>query len=205
MKISLKVPFVSRLRKRDRLLLGVTTVCLGIYFLASLFIIPRARRYGMDRTLIEEQEKVLEGYLDTLAKEKGFQRQLAALETKAKSYDRFLLKADKAPLAAAELQNQVKEAAGQRGLDIVSERIATPTKGDYFVNIPVEVTANGGIAALRDFLYTVETGQQPVLTIPEINIRTSKKRSFDPVAKKYVELEELQSTILINGMMKSEP
>jgi Tfp pilus assembly protein PilO len=198
-----RVPLLSRMRKRDRLALGLAMAAAAVYLLASLVVIPRVRQYQENADLIAQEREALGGYLETLARERTLREQQTALKAGLETYARYMLAADKAPLAAAELQNRVKEAAASSGLEIISEKIGSPVKGEQYTQIPVEITANGTIGSLSAFLYAIETGS-PLLTIPEITIRVNKKRTFDAVSKKYVDVEELQSVVLISGMMKGE-
>jgi hypothetical protein len=192
----------GRMKRREKILLGSAVGSLALYLAAAALIIPAVRGWTTTGLLIEEKEAVLAGYRETLDKEKTLTRRLQALEASGASFDRFMLKSEKPPLAAAELQNRVKAVAENfAALDITSEKIAPPTKGDRYVNIPVEISVSGGIEPLRDFLYELETGL-PLLTIPDVTVRSNKKRIFDAPSKKYLDVEELQFTILLNGMMK---
>jgi Tfp pilus assembly protein PilO len=192
-----------RLKKRERVMLAVAGLAVVVYLLASLVVLPGIRRYVEAGTELEEGERVLEGYRTTLDRERDLRQRLQSAEAAAASLTPSLLTSDKPPLAAAELQNLVKDAAGSRGLQITSEKIAAAVKGEWMTVIPVEVTASGQINQLTDFLYAVETGR-PALSVPEMTIRVNKRRTFDAATKKYLDMEELQATILVTGMMRDE-
>ncbi len=193
-------PF-SRLRKREKVLVSLAAALLLVYLVAVTAVIPALRRYRLDGEMLADKERILEGYRETVAREKELKARVDALKGAAGSYDQYLLKSDKPSLAAAELQNRIKEAAVTYGLDIASEKIGNPTKGETAVLIPVEITTNGNIRSIKEFLYDIETGR-PLLSIPEITVRSNRRRTYDAAAKKYVDVEELQATILVHGMMK---
>jgi Tfp pilus assembly protein PilO len=190
-----------RLKKRERAMLGLAGVAIAVYLVLSLAVLPAVRRYEDAGSSLEEGERVLEGYRQALGRERDLSLRLREADAATEALRPSLLTSDKPSLAAAELQNLVKEAAGTRGLQITSEKIVSPVKGEWFTVIPVEVTASGQLEHLTDFLYAVETGR-PALSVPEMTIRVNKKRTFDAATKKYLDLEELQATVLVTGLMR---
>lgn len=200
-KLNLNFKWFSRFRKRERIFILAAVISLCVYLLLALAVIPLVRNYYLMGTLITEKETILRGYLETLEREKTLKRKSGSLLAAARVYDQYILDSAKPALAAAELQKRVKQAASIHGLDIISEKIAKPTRHDHYVIIPVEITAKGAIGPLKDFLYDIESGK-PLLSIPVFSIRISKRRIFDASTKKYKDIEELQATIVINEIMK---
>ncbi len=182
-------------------MLGLLAAFLAVYFTVSLVIIPRVRDHHHREELIQAKEKTLSGYLGILENEKALNKKISNLENSTKRYDRYFLESDKPALAAAEVQNRIKEVADIYGLEVTSEKIATSIKSGNYVIIPVQITATGDVGHLKDFLYEIESSI-PLMTASQLTVRVSKKRKFDPETRKYHDVEELQATVLINGLMK---
>ncbi len=199
--MSPKNSLFGRMRKRERMLVGLAAAALVVYSLAILMVLPGVRKYRLNGMLIEDKERILTGYRETLNKEKLLKKKLAAVGKALESYDQYLIAKETPDLAAAELSKRMKDASQTHKLDIPSEKTGNFPKEEHYTTIPVEITATGGIGPLKDFLYDIETGS-PLLNIPEITVRSNKRRTFDAASKKYLDVDEIQATILVNGYMK---
>jgi hypothetical protein len=192
---------LKRLRKRDRMLVFLVLIILGVYLTVTLAVLPQVQKHRTAGIELEEKGKFLADYLDILEEEKVLSKKIASMDKVTRRYDRYFLESTKSALAAAELQNRIKEAAGRYGVVITSEKIATSVKSGGYSIVPVQITATGDVGDLKDFLYDIETGL-PLMDTSQMTVRVNKRRKFDPKSRKYTDIEELQITVLINGLMK---
>jgi len=192
---------LKRLRKRDRLLVFLVVIILGTYLIISMVVLPQMSEYQAAGAELDEKGEFLAGYLDVLEEEKVLNKKISSMDKASRRYDRYFLESTKSALAAAELQNRIKEAAANYGVVITSEKIATSVKSGSYSIVPVQITATGDVGDLKDFLYDIETGV-PLMDTSQMTVRVNKRRKFDPKTRKYTDIEELQITVLINGLMK---
>jgi hypothetical protein len=190
-----------RLSQRERGLLALAAT-VAVLYVGILYIgIPLKRHFDDARLEIEQKKILLEGYSRTIGREASLKKAGELVRTAAGTFDPLYLKSTKPALAAAEVQSMIKEAATLSEVSVTSEKILKTVPGASHTGIPVEITVAGDIVRLRDFLFALETGK-PLLRISEINLRTVRKRSFDSASKKYLDIEELQATLLVSGIMR---
>ncbi|HKN47390.1 MAG TPA: type 4a pilus biogenesis protein PilO, partial [Candidatus Polarisedimenticolia bacterium] len=88
----------------------------------------------------------------------------------------------------------VKDAAGQAGLEVRSERILTPTARGELLEIPLEITVSGGIRELVALLYQLEEARQ-LLTLQDVKIRVLNVS----------QPKELLTTLTVSGFILPGP
>lgn len=186
--------------RRERVFL-VAGAAVLLAFLAWRTL-PRALLDGglRARRQIPERTAVLEAYLEAVGREGVLAEEAAALEEAILGYRETFLPGGTPALAAASLQTRYKELAEGAGLRIQSEKILAQVARDAYLELPVQVVANGDIRTLRDFIVAVE--RSPVFVgIRELGLRSVKRRQFVPETRQYVDLSDIQATMTLVGIV----
>ena len=188
---------------RERLFLLAALAALALYFGARP-LLPRLTNIGprADR-LLEEKSSVLAAYRQAVGREGALVAEAEALETRIGSRELALLPGATPPLAAADLQTRLKQLADRAGLKIQSEKILAHVKRDAYLEIPVQIVANGEIRNLRDFVVAVEAS--PVfIAVQEVSLRSVKRRQFVPETRTYIDVADLQASMTLVGLIRGE-
>jgi hypothetical protein len=115
--------------------------------------------------------KTLSRYMTLIADRPTLEKNLNALRELRKAENGKIIEGQTAPLAAATLQNTVKEAITSRGGSIASERVEKPENAGDFKMITVTIDAIlPDTRALGDTLLAIET-QTPYLVVRELDTR----------------------------------
>jgi Tfp pilus assembly protein PilO len=158
---------------------------------------PRSRR------LIAEKTEVIASYRQMVGRESALTAEAAALGTEIVAFEGALLPSATPPLAAADLQTRLKQLAERSGLKIQSEKILAHVKRDAYLEIPVQIVANGEIGNLRDFLVAVEAS--PVyIAIQDVSLRTVKRRQFIPETRGYTDISDIQASMTLVGLIRGQ-
>jgi len=115
--------------------------------------------------------KTLRKYTEAIAQKSNLEKQITALKDKRKTEDAKIIAAQTPSIAAADLQNSVKEIITGRGGTINSERVEKPEELGRFkvANVVLDVIFPD-IRALSDTLFAIET-QTPYLVVKELDVR----------------------------------
>ncbi|MBE0427326.1 MAG: hypothetical protein IBX72_11875 [Nitrospirae bacterium] len=138
-------------------------------------------------SLKEEQSikaKTLEKYINVISEKPEVEKKLASLKELRKAEDSKLVEGQTLSLAAASLQEKVKETVTRSGGTISSERVGKPEDAGNFRAISVSIdTVMPDPTALRDILYSLET-RTPYLTIKDLDVRVRNFRDPKEVVVK---------------------
>lgn len=130
--------------------------------------------------------KTLEKYLTLIAQKPQMEKRLASLKETRKADDSNLVEGKTLSLAAAALQDMVKDVVTRSGGTISSQRVGKPEDLGKFKVITVSIdTVVPDPRALRDILYSIET-RTPYLTIKDIDVRI---RNFKDPRDEVVKLD----------------
>lgn len=115
--------------------------------------------------------KTLQKYTEAIAQKTNLEKQIVALKDKRKSEDAKIIAAQTPAIAAADLQNSVKEIITGKGGTINSERVEKPEELGRFkvTNVVLDVIFPD-VRALSDTLFAIET-QTPYLVVKELDVR----------------------------------
>ncbi len=115
--------------------------------------------------------KTLEKYINLIAEKPELEKTLSSLKDTRKVEDSKLIEGQTLSLAAASLQEMVKEIITRSGGTISSERVGKPEDVGKFRAISVSIdTVLPDSRALRDVLYSIET-RTPFLVIKDLDVR----------------------------------
>ncbi|MEW6416511.1 MAG: type II secretion system protein GspM [Nitrospirota bacterium] len=130
-------------------------------------------------SLKEEQTiktKTLEKYINLISEKPQLEKKIVSLKEARKADQSKLIEGQTPSLAAATLQDMVKEIVTANGGTISSERVEKPEDLDKFKIISVSIdTVLPDSRALSDILYSIET-RTPYLTVKEVDTRVRNYR-----------------------------
>lgn len=120
--------------------------------------------------------KTLEKYITLISEKPQLEKKLVSLKEARKADDSRLIEGQTLSLAAATLQDMVKDIVTGRGGTISSERVGKPEDLGKFKIISVSIdTILPDSRALSDIFYSIET-RTPYLTVKELDIRVRNFR-----------------------------
>jgi len=187
--------------RRERLFLLGAAGLLAVYLGARPFLGRVADLGPRSGKLLAEKTKVIAAYRLAVGREGALTAEAAALGAEISAYEGALLPGSTPPLAAADLQTLLKQIADRTGLKIQSEKILAHVKRDAYLEIPVQIVANGEIRNLKDFLVAVEAS--PVfIAIQEVSLRTVKRRQFVAETRGYSDVSDIQASMTLVGLIR---
>ncbi len=145
-------------------------ILLGLFMYNYVYL-----RIQSDIASIKEEQsiktKTLEKYITVISEKPQLEKKIASLKESKKADESKLIEGQTPSLAAATLQDMVKEIITGRGGTISSERVGKPEDIGKFKIISVSIdTVLPDSRALSDVLYSIET-RTPHLTIKELDTR----------------------------------
>ncbi len=137
-------------------------------------------RIQADVASIKEEQavktKMLEKYITLISEKSPLEKTIVSLKETRNAEVSKLVEGQTLSLAAATLQDTVKEVITSRGGTISSERVGKPEDLGKFKIITVSIdTVLPDSRTLSDILYSIET-RTPYLTITELDIRVRNFR-----------------------------
>jgi general secretion pathway protein M len=127
---------------------------------------------------------------------------LQAIEAmRARDPRKLYLKAATAPLAAAEVQELVKNLIEANGGKLITAQVQSPKEEGRYRQVSVNLQFTANVLALRRILSGMETGQ-PVLFADNVVIRTQVPSTFKPAPggepEMFVQLDVIGYTLGVN-------
>ncbi|MFH1148519.1 MAG: type II secretion system protein GspM [Pseudomonadota bacterium] len=162
-----KLPFKVSRRERKILVLGAVVGALILLYMYR--VEPVLSEQQEAKKQIIQREKLLSGSQKRAKEKAPLQRDLSAVRTKLKEMEGGLLEGDNPSLAAASLQEIIREISGKTGIAVTSVRVLPPVPLDRYTEIPVRIETTGKISALKDLLYEIETWPK-LMMIKEMNV-----------------------------------
>jgi Tfp pilus assembly protein PilO len=188
---------------RERQLLFGAAALLVVY-LGARPLLDRAAVLGpQSGKLLSEKMKVIAAYQQAVGREGSLTAEAAALGAEIEAYESALLPGATPPLAAADLQTLLKQFSDRAGLKIQSEKILPHVKRDSYLEIPVQIVANGEMRNLKDFLVAVDSSKLFV-GVQNVSLRTVKRRQFVAATRSYVETNDIQASMTFIGLIHGE-
>ena len=188
---------------RERRLLFGAAALLVLYLVARP-ILGRVNVIGLQSgKLMAEKMKVIDAYRLAVGREASLIAEAAALEAEISAYETSLLPGATPPLAAADLQTLLKQFSDRAGLKIQSEKILPHVKRGSYLEIPVQIVANGEIRNLKDFLVAVDSSKL-FMSVQDISMRTVKRRQLIAETRTYLDINDIQASMTLVGLIHGE-
>jgi hypothetical protein len=175
------------MKKSKILILSIPLMLILFGFLMYEYVYIRIQtEIGSIKESQSMKTKTLEKCVTLIAEKPQIEKRLASLKEARKADDSKLVEGKTLSLAAASLQDMVKDIVTRGGGTISSQRVGKPEDLGKFKVITVSIdTILPDAMALRDILYAIET-QTPYLTIRDIDIRI---RNFKDPREQVVKLD----------------
>ncbi|KPK02113.1 MAG: hypothetical protein AMK71_03385 [Nitrospira bacterium SG8_35_4] len=184
------INILSKISERERkfIVLGGIAVFLiivyHVYGLYSDFKI-QAEEYSGTRVLMLEKQ------LAKLTDRESLEKRADEIKKEVAGYEMLFLRGNKPPVAAAELQQTIKDIASSLSIEIRLERALNPVDEDFFMSVPVEIGFTSSTARLKSLLERLRA--TPFL----INITEMQVRVLN-VSKP----EDINVTLVVSGYIK---
>jgi len=124
------------------------------------------------KTVSEAKIVLLKKQLIKLSEEENIQAQVQAFKQDFEIKKGALLKGEKTPVAAAELQRILKEMASSLNINVNLERTLAPVDFNFYMGIPVEIGFTADTDKLSGMLYMLK--QSPfLLKVTDMKIRVT--------------------------------
>jgi len=174
-------------KKSKLLILAIPLMAILFVFLMYEYVYLRIQTdVGSIKESQSMKTKTLEKYISLISEKPEMEKRLASLKEARKADDTKLVEGKTLSLAAASLQDMVKEIVTNSGGTISSQRVGKPEDLGKFKVITVSIdTILPDPRALRDILYAIET-RTPYLTIRDVDIRI---RNFKDPREQVVKLD----------------
>jgi hypothetical protein len=174
-------------RRSKILIAAVPVIAVLFVFLIYQYVYVRIQaEVGAIKESQAMKTKTLEKAVALIAEKPQMEKNLASLKDERKADDSKLVEGKTLSLAAASLQDVVKDIVTRSGGTISSQRVGKPEDLGKFKIITVSIdTILPDPRALRDILYAIET-RTPYLTIKDIDVRI---RNFKDPREQVVKLD----------------
>lgn len=188
----MKIPFrVNQREKRVLLMGGAMVAVIIVYQLYGWYggLIKKGGEFvGERRTFLERQYR-------KISEKTSVQKEHSALEADLKALEAGLLPGDTPPIAAARMQNMLKEMAQSAGIEITLEKTINPVEKGMYLVIPVEIGFTATTEKLSKMLYQI-TASKTILAVSDMKVTVKNIRN--PI--------DAYTTLVINGLIvKTEP
>lgn len=185
---------------RERRLL-LAAAALVVLYLGARPLLGRVSVIGpQSGKLLAEKTQVIAAYRQAVGREGSLAAEAAALAVEIDAYESALLPGATPPLAAADLQTLLKQYSDRSGLKIQSEKILPHIKREAYLEIPVQIVANGDIRNLKDFLLAVDASKL-FIAVQDVSLRTVKRRQFVPETRVYSDINDIQASMTLVGLI----
>ena len=188
---------------RERLFLFGAAALLVLYLGARPLITRVAVLGPQSDKLFAEKMQVIAAYRQAVGREDSVAAEAAALGAKISSFEAALLPGATPPLAAADIQTLLKEYSDGSGLKIQSEKILPHIKRDSYLEIPVQIVANGDIRSLKNFLVAVDSSKR-FIAVRDVSLRTVKRRQLIVESRTYADVSDIQASMTLVGLIHGE-
>lgn len=141
---------------------------LAVVFFASVLVVPLWSTYEQNKQEIEQQRQSLLRFKRLAADRSALEQELHALEARG-DMQRYLLQGGSGTLAAAALQERVKEIVARSDGRLISTQMLPPAPENSFDRVTISVRMQVYTEGLQRVLYDLEKGS-PLLSVDELTV-----------------------------------
>jgi len=194
-----KIPF--RVSKREKtFIIGGAAVFFLILAYHSVFnpIMDRERNI---RDEIAVKGKILARYQNVAKTKSQLERTINHLKLRLKNVENKLLDGNNPSLAAANLQEIIKQISSRSGISITSVRVLSSSSIDMYTEIPVRVETQGTIAGVKNLLYEIQNYPK-LLVLKEMNIYVPRSPRSRRPTKTSQSTANFRTGLVVMGFIK---
>lgn len=167
----------SQQKRRFQVLAALVLVVL----IGAYGVVPAVKSQVKIREEMRDKQEFLAKTPRSVAERERYQQSVAALQATLQQGAGLVYAGDKLPVTAAAIQDLLHTFGQETGLTIVRENVRPPKKVEMLTEVTVELSIQGDIRGVRDFLYKIQTAPK-LLTLPKVTIRSLPVRGPTGVA-----------------------
>jgi Tfp pilus assembly protein PilO len=184
----MNLPFKVTQREKKFLIAGVIVVLFVIAYHGVLWYQDMKKSVAEYR---DNKQLTLQKQYERIRDKDRIKKDIEEMSAELKELEKGLLPGDKPPVAAAEVQRELKKMASSLGIEIRTERALNPVDGEFYTGVPVEIGFNASTGELKNMLYKIRTSPM-LLRVSMLKIRVTNIR--DP--------KEVFATMVVQGFIK---
>lgn len=144
---------------------------------------------------LSQKEQELTRYQALLANKDDIASHLEALQTMLNKANELLLTGSSAALAAADLQEILKNLLKTCGAQSLAIKILPPKERGLYLEVPILVQLSGNIEQLLNILYQLEHNEK-FLVVTDLDINVTRSEGVKEVMPKF------RADLIVAGMIK---
>lgn len=182
-----------QLKQREKKLLAVLGTVLVIFVLVVYVVDPFLARQEEIRQELTTKLQLLQKNRKKVTQIDDLENKIVELKEYIKNSNQQMLPGKKPSLAAAELQELLKDIARTSNVNIRQEKIIPSIDLGQYEQIPVQVTFISNATALKEILYSIEHHSR-LLLIPVMKVKVTSTKNP----------KETETTLVVSGLIHSE-
>lgn len=195
-----RFPFKISKREKRFIIGGAAVSCfILLYHFGFKPILNQERNI---REEIAVKQKILSSYQNVAKKKGQLERSINYLKLRLKDTEGKLLDGGNPSLAAANLQEIIKQISSQSGISITSVRVLPSSPIDMYTEIPVRIETKGTIASVKNFLHKIQNNPK-LLAVKEMNVYVPRSPGRRRRPKASESAASFRSGLVVMGFIKS--
>lgn len=162
-----KLPFKISKREKRFIIGGAVVFCFILLY--HFGFKPIMNQEGNIREEIAVKQRMLASYQNVAKRKSQLERNIGYLKLRLKDTESKLLDGSNPSLAAANLQEIIKQISSQSGISITSVRVLPSSPIDMYTEIPVRIETKANIVGVKNFLYQIQNCPK-LLAVKEMNV-----------------------------------
>jgi len=197
--------FWQRLSRRERSLVVLTLVIIGVALGRYVLIGPLVERSEWVKSQLEIQPQLLEKNLRFLSQRDELVAMLEATRNELKAKEPRLLTGDTPSVSASDLQDAVQGLATKEGTQVITTRVLNPETNGNFAKISLQMEIGGQIDQIASLIRGIENSPK-LLMVDEINVRSLFRPAGFPQGPGAPQLaaQNLRVSLTVSGLARSQ-
>ena len=159
-----------QMKPRDRRALIILALALIIYEVGTALVLPAYDKLAAARDQASEKESELRRYRRAQLRKGQYGDLLKTTADRVTKSESAVIAAASAPLASAQLQSMIEEAAGKTGLMLGQRTIGTAKRlNDFYAELPITLSFDSTPGQLVTFLSELRRGPR-FLTVRSLQV-----------------------------------
>ena len=170
-----------RISRREKWFLAVGGFAAVAFLSIQYGVGPLTSSHLTVRQEIQDKQALLERYQLMTSEKDRYRRRVEGLKDQLRKAEALQFSREKLPLAAAEIQGLLHKIGQEAGIKVVRENVPPPKKVEIFTQVTVELSIQGDVKQIRDFLHRIQTAPK-LLTVPKLVIRGTTSYGPTPLS-----------------------